>query len=64
VCAENTRFILVWVQCLYLQSSVALPAPLIIKLVAGVTRSREREERLLRSLIGMEVELKSCMVES
>jgi hypothetical protein len=31
---------------------LALPAPLMIKLVVGVTSSREREERLLDLLLG------------
>jgi hypothetical protein len=38
---------------------LALPAPLMIKLIVGVTGNRKGEERLPSHLSGVEVELRS-----
>jgi hypothetical protein len=57
VCVESAMFILVQTQRPYTQ----LPVPLMIKLVVGVTSSREGGEAL-RSFIGVELELRSCKV--
>jgi hypothetical protein len=50
VCAEGARFILVHAERPYIQ--LALPTPLMIKLVEWVKSGREREERLPYLLSG------------
>jgi hypothetical protein len=43
---------------------IALPAAFMIKLIVGVTSGSEREERLPSLFIRVELELRSCWVES
>jgi hypothetical protein len=65
VCIEGARFILVWAECLYFQLSVACTTITIDDQTRsrGYKQSREGGEAP-RSLIGVEVELRSCKVES
>jgi hypothetical protein len=65
VCVEGTRFILVRAEYPYFQSLVACTTSTIDDQTRsrGYMQSREGEEAS-RSLIGVEVELISCKVES